>query len=98
MKKSILAIAIPLIMLSGCHTMSFSTSSARGDNETFQIHHNALFDIIEIDPINLQNQCKSGLAVTTVKETFLLNVLSGFTQGLWNPRSVDITCAPKKKN
>ena len=52
-----------------------------------------IFGIVPAQPIDVRQQCPSGVATVETQQTFLNGLVGGITLGIYTPQSVKVTCA-----
>ena len=52
-----------------------------------------LWGLVAAQPIDVRQQCPSGVAVITTEQSFINGLLAVVTIGIWTPQHVQITCA-----
>lgn len=56
-------------------------------------HPTWIFGLVQAQPIDVRQQCPSGIALAGTRRTFLNGLVGGLTLGLFTPHEVTITCA-----
>ena len=56
-------------------------------------HPTWIFGLVQAQPIDVRQQCPSGIALAGTRMTFLNGLVGGLTLGIFTPHEVTITCA-----
>jgi hypothetical protein len=91
------AALIAVLLLSACNHAYFVTDSAPG--ETF-VENNPFFlwGLVGENTVDTRQMCPHGVAEVHTYETVIDGLASGFTLGLYSPRTIEITCAAKRSS
>lgn len=52
-----------------------------------------IFGLVAAQPIDVRQQCPSGVAVVTTEQSFVNGLVAAVTLGIYTPQHVQITCA-----
>lgn len=52
-----------------------------------------LWGIVPAEPIDVRQQCPSGVAIVETQQSFMNGLVSVFTLGIYSPQRLRVTCA-----
>jgi hypothetical protein len=52
-----------------------------------------IFGLVAAQPIDVRQQCPSGVATVETQQSFANGLVGALTLGIWDPQTVKITCA-----
>ena len=88
------AAAGAMTLLAGCFHQVVDTGLPRSTTTvTKSFHPSYIFGLVSGSPIDVRQQCPSGIAVASTRQTFANGVVGMLTLGLFTPHEVSITCA-----
>jgi hypothetical protein len=88
------AAAGAVTLLTGCFHQVVDTGLPRSTTTvTKSFHPSYLFGLVAGSPIDVRQQCPSGIAVASTRQTFANGVVGMLTLGIFTPHEVSITCA-----
>ncbi len=91
-RKGVLVAAA--LLLSGCYHQVVATGLSAGTTKVDKMWTSTfIFGLVEAKPIDVREQCKSGVAFVESKFEFLNWLGTVVTLGLWVPLHVTVTCA-----
>lgn len=83
-----------MTLLTGCYHQVVDTGLPRSSTTvTKSFHPTFIFGLVKASPIDVRQQCPTGIAVASTRMTFLNGLVGGLTLGLFTPHEVSITCA-----
>ncbi len=93
-RKGVLAAAAASMLLSGCYHQVVATGLSAGSTKIDKMWTSTfIFGLVEAKPIDVREQCKSGVAFVDSKFEVLNWLGAVVTLGIWVPWHVTVTCA-----
>jgi hypothetical protein len=88
------ATAGAMTLLAGCFHQVVDTGLPRSTTTVKKsFHPTFLFGLVAGSPIDVRQQCPSGIAVASTRQSFANGVVGMLTLGIFTPHEVSITCA-----
>jgi hypothetical protein len=94
-------VVLAVLSSTACQTVHFIRPSARPAAPQRFWHHSVVSALVEAsEPVNLLEQCPSGWARVSTRESIatalapgaVSQVTGGRTDGLWDPEEVEVSC------
>lgn len=87
-------VVVAALVLSGCFHQVVATGRPAGTTKVDKPWTSTwIFGLVEAPPIDVRQECTSGVAFIESKFSFMNGLLSMLTLGIWTPVHVTITCA-----
>ena len=92
--KASMLLALGLVSLPACYHQVVLTGMSPGTTVVEKPWTATwLWGLVPATPIDVTQNCPSGIATVETKMTFLNGLVSGLTLGIFTPRDVKVTCA-----
>lgn len=85
---------VAALMLSGCFHQVVTTGRPAGATKVDKPWTSTwIFGLVEAQPIDVRQECASGVAIVESKASFMNGLVSMLTLGIWTPVHVTVTCS-----
>ena len=83
-----------IAMLSGCYHQAVQTGLAPSNTVVQKnFHPTWVFGLVKAQPIDVRQECPSGVAAASTRMSFANGVVGLLTLGIFTPHEVKVTCA-----
>jgi hypothetical protein len=82
-----------LFLTVGCYHATIDTGLAPGVKTTKVWAHSWVYGLVPPSVVNAQSECENGVAKVETQLTFVNQLVSGLTFGIYTPMEISVTCA-----
>jgi len=94
MRRTMLAPALGVLLLSGCYHATIDTGRTPSPTVIEQAWAPGwIYGLVPPKSVSTAQQCPSGVAKVETKLSFLNQLVSGLTFGIFTPMHIKVTCA-----
>lgn len=89
-------LALACVTQAGCFHQVFNTGLAPSNTVVVKAWHPSfIFGLVAGQPVDVRNQCPSGVAIASTRMTFGNGLAGMLTLGLFSPHEVKVVCASR---